>query len=166
MEVLLVPGGPQSTIEGRWLHWIVEWRREFVPRRWCCPTTLSRYRVSCALIRARGACRFVVVEVGLIFKSNSLGCLEIGFANFCGCFCWGVVVGGGREVLLLAKGLDWKWKKWFEFGLEWRWIAVDRRRSRSGGGGFWLKIHLVALRVDLLLVAAKVWDTNLLGSKD
>ena len=84
-------------------------------------------------------------------------------------------MGGGGELLLVVEGLEWKWKKRSSLG----WNG-DGLLLLIGGGGvevvvvaavavavagvdLWLRIHSVALRVDLPPVAAKAWAANSSG---
>lgn len=85
-------------------------------------------------------------------------------------------MGGGGELLLVAEGLEWKWKKRSSLG----WNGDGLLLIGAGGGGgvavvmvvvvvvaavvdLWLRIHSVALRVDLPPVAAKAWAANSSG---
>lgn len=79
-------------------------------------------------------------------------------------------MGGGGELLLVVEGLEWKWKKRSSLGWNGDGLLL------IGGGGvevvvvaavagvdLWLRIHSVALRVDLPPVAAKAWAANSSG---
>lgn len=85
-------------------------------------------------------------------------------------------MGGGGELLLVVEGLEWKWKKRSSLG----WNGDGLLLIGGGGGGgvavvvvvvvvvaaavdLWLRIHSVALRVDLPPVAAKAWAANSSG---
>lgn len=85
-------------------------------------------------------------------------------------------MGGGGELLLVVEGLEWKWKKRSSLG----WNGDGLLLIGAGGGGgvavvmvvvvvvaavvdLWLRIHSVALRVDLPPVAAKAWAANSSG---
>lgn len=85
-------------------------------------------------------------------------------------------MGGGGELLLVVEGLEWKWKKRSSLG--WNGDGLLLLIGGGGGGGgvevvvvvvaaagvdLWLRIHSVALRVDLPPVAAKAWAANSSG---